>query len=207
MSSDSWDKDPFQGSVPTGVAKTVSRWDDEDDDENVVDSWDQEPEEEEEEQEEEPEKVEPPKADSKSTKKSEVKGAASVKNHVDDSEPPKSSSGVDKVLLEGETVLDSQEDYDKLKEKMLKIISDANKNANFVTFSEDVIHGLCSHLPSQDLRKLQTWVGNLQIEKAKIEKGDKPKKNKGKGKVKLKMEGDHDFNADYYGGEDYDDFM
>lgn len=31
----------------------------------------------------------------------------------------------------------------------------------------------------------------MYIEKQKVEKGDKAKKNKGKGKVKLRMEGDN----------------
>lgn len=45
-------------------------------------------------------------------------------------------------------------------------------------------------MSAADLKKLQTFVGNLHIEKLKIEKGEKSKKSKGKGKAKLKLEGD-----------------
>lgn len=44
---------------------------------------------------------------------------------------------------------------------------------------------------SADIKKIYTWLGNLHIEKSKLEKGEKSKKSKGKGKAKLKMEGDN----------------
>lgn len=44
---------------------------------------------------------------------------------------------------------------------------------------------------SLDIKKVKNSLDNLYLEKQKIEKGDKAKKNKGKGKAKLKMEGDN----------------
>lgn len=41
------------------------------------------------------------------------------------------------------------------------------------------------------MKKVKTTVDNLVLEKQKIEKGDKAKKNKGKGKAKLKMDNDN----------------
>lgn len=43
---------------------------------------------------------------------------------------------------------------------------------------------------SADLKKLKNTIENLHLEKTKMEKGDKAKKNKGKGKAKLRIEGD-----------------
>lgn len=44
---------------------------------------------------------------------------------------------------------------------------------------------------SFDMKKIKNTIDNLYLEKQKIEKGDKAKKNKGKGKAKLRMEGDN----------------
>lgn len=59
------------------------------------------------------------------------------------------------------------------------------------------------------LKKVKTMIDNLVIEKQKIEKGDKAKKNKGKGKAKLKIEGDNTLLSEYgdYVYDEYTDFM
>lgn len=46
-------------------------------------------------------------------------------------------------------------------------------------------------MSSLDIKKIKNSLDNLYLEKQKIEKGEKTKKNKGKGKAKLKMEGDN----------------
>lgn len=43
-------------------------------------------------------------------------------------------------------------------------------------------------MSSLDIKKIRNTIDNLYLEKQKVEKGDKTKKNKGKGKVKLKVE-------------------
>jgi len=56
---------------------------------------------------------------------------------------------------------------------------------------DDFYPCICFTVGSHDLKKLKTTVENMFLEKAKAEKGDKPKKSKGKGKVKLKVESEH----------------
>lgn len=46
-------------------------------------------------------------------------------------------------------------------------------------------------MSSIDIKRIKNSLDNLYLEKQKIEKGEKTKKNKGKGKAKLKMEGDN----------------
>jgi translation initiation factor 3 subunit J len=62
---------------------------------------------------------------------------------------------------------------------------------------------------SNDLKKLKNTLENLVLEKAKIEKGDKAKKNKGKGKAKLRIEGEGAIVNEYgaYEPDEFDDFM
>lgn len=62
---------------------------------------------------------------------------------------------------------------------------------------------------SNDLKKLKNTLENLALEKAKIEKGDKAKKNKGKGKAKLRVEGESAIVNEYsaYEADEFDDFM
>lgn len=104
-------------------------------------------------------------------------------------------------------ILESKEDFDKYKEEIVKTVGEATKNQNFPAFVEQLVQSFCVHLSAADLKKLHTFIGNLHIEKLKIEKGEKSKKSKGKGKAKLKLEGDTDFNEYSAYTEDYDDFM
>lgn len=46
-------------------------------------------------------------------------------------------------------------------------------------------------MSSNNIRRVKTSVENLYLEKQKLEKGDKPKKNKG-GKIKGKLRVEHD---------------
>uniref|UniRef100_A0A1B6DBY7 Uncharacterized protein n=1 Tax=Clastoptera arizonana TaxID=38151 RepID=A0A1B6DBY7_9HEMI len=103
--------------------------------------------------------------------------------------------------------LESKEDFEKFKDDIVKHLEESTKNKNFPGFVEQLIQSLCVHLYSGDLKKIHTWVGNLQIEKLKIEKGEKTKKSKGKGKATLKFEGDTAYDEFSAYTEDYDDFM
>lgn len=86
-------------------------------------------------------------------------------------------------------MLDTEESYDKLKVKLKSIIEDANKNAHYASFTEDVIQTLCNHLSSTELKRIVIRLSNLQIQKNSIKKGEK-KKPKGKMKAKLRLEDD-----------------
>ncbi|CAA9997762.1 unnamed protein product [Nesidiocoris tenuis] len=111
----------------------------------------------------------------------------------------------------GKASLESKEDFDSLKNEVLKLTSDAVKNANFAAFTEEIVNALAVHLSSVDLKRIHTRLGNLHIEKSKLEKGDKVKKPKCKVKAKLKMESGaaneflHSGYADY--DQDFDDFI
>lgn len=105
---------------------------------------------------------------------------------------------------------DTKEEFDELQEAMSKKVQMYTKSMHFPVFAEDLIRNICANLGSNDLKKLKTTIENMFLEKSKVEKGDKAKKNKGKGKVKLKVEGEHALVNEYsaYGDlDDYDDFM
>ena len=199
-------------------------WEGEDEEDDVKDSWDMEPE-------PEPVKEEkpPPK---KSKKKIGEKFDKKVDSDEDLSEPKELTpeeqlaEKLRRQRLQEESdlclakeifgaipasgsSLESQDEYEKLKEDILKVVANADKtNANYSTFVEELIHGLCVHLSSTELKKIHTWLGNLHIEKTKMEKGDKSKKSKAKGKAKLKFEDDHSLTTKFSGyDDDYDDFI
>ncbi|CAD6222472.1 GSCOCG00000982001-RA-CDS [Cotesia congregata] len=105
---------------------------------------------------------------------------------------------------------DTKEEFEQYAESMLQQINLYKSHAEYPTFAEDLISRIAVNLPSISLKKLGTSINNLAIEKQKLEKGDKGKKNKGKGKAKLKLEGDNTHLNEYdsYTYDDnYDDFM
>ncbi|RLU15147.1 hypothetical protein DMN91_012141 [Ooceraea biroi] len=106
-------------------------------------------------------------------------------------------------------VPDTKEEFERFGTALSQKINQFNKHAEFPTFAEELIKSICLNLSSHYLKKVKTTVDNLLIEKQKIEKGDKAKKNKGKGKAKLKIEGDNTLLSEYgdYVFDEYDDFM
>ncbi|XP_014253617.1 eukaryotic translation initiation factor 3 subunit J-like [Cimex lectularius] len=225
---DSWDAEPSDVGLVNNVSIIKNKWEGEDVEEDVVDSWDQEVEEEK----EEIIKPETPPAKKKNSKKLGEKLEEKEKKKKQVVKEPEE----EEVQLTREEILaeklkrqklqeesdlniakevfgvlpsgiESKEDYDKLKEKVLQLVSEGVKNLNFVNFTEEIIHSLCLHLSSADLKKVHTWIGNLHIEKTKIEKGEKSKKSKGKGKAKLKLEGDNDYGEYSAFSADFEDFI
>ncbi|XP_046479902.1 eukaryotic translation initiation factor 3 subunit J isoform X1 [Neodiprion pinetum] len=117
---------------------------------------------------------------------------------------PEAATGLDSMIP------DTKEDFDQFSEALLKKINQFNKHAEFTTFAEEFIKNIAVNLSSTSLKKVKTTIENLAIEKQKIEKGDKGKKNKGKGKAKLRVEGDNSHLNEYgdYGFDDeFNDFM
>ncbi|KAL1116209.1 hypothetical protein AAG570_005704 [Ranatra chinensis] len=204
-----WDSGGFTATkLPSSIKQ--KKWEGEDEEEDVKDSWDQDPEEE--------ERPPPPPPETKPVSKKSEEKKRRKEEKVE--EPPLDLSQLTPEELQedadldlakevfGVSLLETKEDYDKFRDEIVKKIDDATKNSYFTTFTEELIHFLCLHLRSPDLKKIHTWVGNLHIEKTKIEKGEKSKKSKSKGKVKLKMEGDNDFTSEYSAyTEDFDDFI
>ncbi|KYN27734.1 PREDICTED: eukaryotic translation initiation factor 3 subunit J [Trachymyrmex cornetzi] len=106
-------------------------------------------------------------------------------------------------------VPDTKEEFEQYGAAMSQKINQFNKHAEFPPFAEELIKSIALNLSSNYLKKVKTIVDNLLIEKQKMEKGDKAKKNKGKGKAKLKIEGDNTLLSEYgdYVYDEYDDFM
>ncbi|KAK9497689.1 hypothetical protein O3M35_004366 [Rhynocoris fuscipes] len=225
---DTWDSEISD--VPIKPLPTVknTKWEGEDVEEDVMDSWDQETEED-----EPAAKSPPPLPTAKKAKKigekfeeKERKKAEQMARLKDEEKPmtaeeklaeklkrQKLQEEADLCLAKevfgviGGVAMETKEDYDKLREDILKVISDSTKNTHFVNFTEELVHALCIHLSSADIKKIYTWLGNLHIEKSKLEKGEKSKKSKGKGKAKLKLEGDNDYSEYSAYAEDFDDFI
>ncbi|KAG5319364.1 EIF3J factor, partial [Pseudoatta argentina] len=106
-------------------------------------------------------------------------------------------------------VPDTKEEFERYGTALSQKINQFNKHAEFPQFAEELIKSIALNLSSNYLKKVKTIVDNLLIEKQKMEKGDKAKKNKGKGKAKLKIEGDNTLLSEYgdYVYDEYDDFM
>lgn len=105
---------------------------------------------------------------------------------------------------------DTKEEFDQFGEALMLKISQFNKHTEFPAFAEELIKNIAVLMSSTSLRKVKTLIDNLALEKAKLEKGDKAKKNKGKGKAKLRIEGENTIMNEYddYGFDnEYGDFM
>ncbi|XP_066597401.1 eukaryotic translation initiation factor 3 subunit J isoform X2 [Prorops nasuta] len=104
---------------------------------------------------------------------------------------------------------DTKEEFDDFRNVLVDKINQFNKHTEFPLFAEELIKSIALQLSSNSLKKVKTVLENLAIEKQKMEKGDKAKKNKGKGKAKLKIEGENTLLNDYgdYVYDEFDDFM
>jgi len=104
---------------------------------------------------------------------------------------------------------DTKEEFERFATALSQKINQFNKHAEYPPFAEELIKCIALNLSSNYLKKVKTIVDNLLIEKQKMEKGDKAKKNKGKGKAKLKIEGDNTLLSEYgdYVYDEFDDFM
>ncbi|KAG7208323.1 hypothetical protein KM043_014559 [Ampulex compressa] len=114
-----------------------------------------------------------------------------------------SSSSIDAM------VPDTKEEFDQFCSVLMRKINQFNKHLEFPAFAEELIKCIALNLSSNNLKKAKTTIDNLLIEKQRLEKGDKTKKNKGKGKAKLKIEGENTMLSEYgeYVYDEYDDFM
>ncbi|XP_014242372.1 eukaryotic translation initiation factor 3 subunit J-like [Cimex lectularius] len=202
-------------SAPTDIAsKNVkSKWDDEDVEECTLESWDQE--------EEVEEEVKQPRRNG--CRSSEEKGKKVQKKEV-----PKEKSAEEVALdklqaqkLQEEAdlrlareifgvadmkALETKEEYEKLNTNLLQLVNDAQKNANYFPFVEELVNNLCVHLSSTELKKICVRLSNLQIQKINAERGEK-KKTKSKLKAKLRVEGDSAYNEYSAYSEFCDDFI
>lgn len=228
---DTWDSEISEINIKAIPSVKNTKWEGEDVEEDVMDSWDQETDDDDQEQKAAPPPPQPSKKNKKigekfeEREKKKAEQMARLKEEVKPMTPEekvaeklkqqklqeeadlKLAKEVFGVIGSNIVTMESKEDYDKFRENILRIISDGIKNTNFVNFTEELVHSLCIHLSSADIKKIYTWLGNLHIEKSKLEKGEKSKKSKGKGKAKLKLEGDHDYSEYSAYTEDFDDFI
>ncbi|GLV43439.1 eukaryotic translation initiation factor 3 subunit j [Carabus blaptoides fortunei] len=222
-----WDTDNF--TLTELVAVSVNKWEGEDEDDDVKDSWDVEEEEEKKDVEkiEQKTKQKPKKsladkiAEKERLKQEEFERKMKEKEEEMTPEEKIRQEKESDLLVALETTFGdsgsgidgmnptTKEEFTELAEALNKKMIILAKNIEFPTFAEDHIRNICASLSSADIKKLKTTIDNMYIEKQKAEKGDKAKKNKGKGKAKLRLEGDNTFQTEYstYGDYDYDDFM
>ncbi|XP_015114556.1 eukaryotic translation initiation factor 3 subunit J [Diachasma alloeum] len=231
---DDWDLDNIEAKLE--LALRSNKWEGEDEEEEVKDSW-EDVEEEEKKDVEKPAEV--PKAKSKPKKKVAEKIEEREKKDREEAERKarekeeamtpeerraeqlrrqKMAEEADlRLAMEtfGVTALDAmmpdtKEEFEQFGEQLIAKINQFNKHTEFPAFAEELINRIAVNLSSISLKKIKTTVENLAIEKSKIEKGDKGKKSKGKGKAKLKIEGENthlsEYGYDTYDNE-YDDFM
>ncbi|XP_033324331.1 eukaryotic translation initiation factor 3 subunit J [Megalopta genalis] len=113
------------------------------------------------------------------------------------------------VLSLDSTVPDTKEEFDQYGYVLAQKINQFAKHSEFPPFAEELVKIIALNLSSINLKKVKTMIDNLLIEKQKVEKGDKAKKNKGKGKAKLNIEGENTLLSEYgdYVYDDYNDFM
>ncbi|XP_032673762.1 eukaryotic translation initiation factor 3 subunit J [Odontomachus brunneus] len=91
----------------------------------------------------------------------------------------------------------TKEEFDQFGAALSQKINQFSKHADFPYFAEELIKFIALNLSSSCLKKVKTTIDNLLIEKQKMEKSDKAKKTKGKGKAKLKIEGDNNLLSEY----------
>ncbi|CAG9764090.1 unnamed protein product [Ceutorhynchus assimilis] len=232
----SWDDEDFEPPivVPAPVLK-ANKWVGEDEDDDVKESW----EDEDDEKKEDDEKITEVKkskkkglaekiAEKEAKKREELERR--LKQEQDEEISPEERLRMQKesdlkIALEttfgqdgepeeigGLKLPSTKEEFDAFTDILTKKLTPLSRHGNeFVNFTEEITRNLCAVMNSSDIKKIKNALDNLYLEKQKIEKGDKAKKNKGKGKAKLKLEGDNQLSAyvnDYTNDfDDYDDFM
>ncbi|KAJ8929926.1 hypothetical protein NQ314_017335 [Rhamnusium bicolor] len=206
---ESWDDDNFEPPAPVVAPIGSNRWEGEDEEDEVKESWEDEDEdkkrndrkEEMERRLREQEEIElTPEEKLRQQQESDLKIALETTFGGE-----KVSSGIDDLSMPN-----SKEEFETFTEALSKKLTPLSKSVEYPIFIENLTRNLCATMSSLDIKKIKNSLDNLYLEKQKIEKGDKTKKNKGKGKAKLKMEGDNQLSQlsayvnDY---DDYDDFM
>ncbi|XP_035729401.1 eukaryotic translation initiation factor 3 subunit J-like isoform X1 [Vespa mandarinia] len=222
---DEWDVDNVEAKFD--LAMRSNKWEGEDEDEDVKDSW----EDIEEEKKDVEKPAEVPKAKPKPKKalierieEREKKAKEEAERKVKEKEEALTPEEKRVELLrrqrlqeeadlrlametfgvteESSTGLDAmnpntKEEFEQFGTALSQKINQFKKHSEFPPFAEELIKSIALNLSSNALKKVKTMVDNLLIEKQKLEKGEKPKKAKGKGKAKLKIEGENTMLSEY----------
>ncbi|CAG4947913.1 eukaryotic translation initiation factor 3 subunit J [Colias croceus] len=230
----SWDADNFEPKLPTTLA-TSNRWEGEDEEENVKESWEDE---EEEKKDEEKKDVPPPAA----KPKKKIQDKIAEKERLEREKAERLAAEKEEEMTPEEKLaeklrrqrlqeesdlrlametfgvsdvgggkLDSFHPTNKAEfadfcELLCKKINYYKAKDEFPAFVDDLVKNIVVQMASADIKRIKMTVDNLYIEKQKAEKNDKSKKpNKGKGKAKLKVEGDNAHLNQYDAYGNFDD--
>ncbi|XP_055533871.1 eukaryotic translation initiation factor 3 subunit J [Wyeomyia smithii] len=230
-----WEQLSEQGKVVPPAKKPIAnKWDGEDEEEDVKDSWEDEDEVEEKKDEE---KVETPKAKPKKTLQQKIAEKEKLKqeelerrkNEQAEENMTQEQKLAEKLRLQklqeesdlknamdtfGVTTMvggidgmypTNKEEFAELAEAINKKLSNFKNDPEYPNFLEELVMKIFASLPSANIRKVKGALDNLYLEKQKLEKGDKPKKSKGgKIKARLRMDGENT-NFDEYPTK-YDDY-
>ncbi|XP_050352178.1 eukaryotic translation initiation factor 3 subunit J [Nymphalis io] len=215
----SWDADNFEPKLPTTL--TSSKWEGEDEEETVKESWEDE---EEEKKDEEKKEVAPPPPKPKKKildkiaekERLEREKAERLAAEKDEELTPeqKLAEKLRQQKLQEESDLrlaletfgvtegssgrldnfhpTNKEEFTEFGDLLCKKINFYKAKDEFPAFVDDLVKNIVVQMASADIKRIKMTVDNLYIEKQKAEKNEKSKKpNKGKGKAKLKVEGDN----------------
>ncbi|CAG9795515.1 unnamed protein product [Diatraea saccharalis] len=216
----SWDADNFEPKLPTTLTSS-NKWEGEDEEETVKDSWEDEEEEKKDEEKKEQVVVAPAKPKKKIQDKiAEKERLEREKAERLASEKPEELTPEQKLaeklraqklqeesdlrlametfgVSDGGGKLDSfhpttKAEFTEFAELLTKKITLYKTKEEFPGFADELIRNIIVQMHSGDIKRIKMSVDNIYIEKQKAEKNDKAKKpTKGKGKAKLKVEGDN----------------
>lgn len=211
----SWDADNFEPKLPTTLT-TSNKWEGEDEDDAVKESW-----EDEEEEKKDEEKTEVPVAPAKPKKKIQDKIAEKERMEREKAERLSAEKAMEVMTPEqklAEKLLQqklqeesdlrlametfgitegavgkidsfsptSQAEFTEFTDMLTKKICLFKARDEFPGFIDELVKNILVQMPSADIKRIKLTVDNLYIEKQKSEKSDKSKKPT-KGKGKAKL--------------------
>lgn len=219
------------------ITNDVNKWEGEDDDEDVKDSWEDEEEKKDEEKSETktevPKKTKPNKAlKAKLTEQERLAAEEEEKRLANLTPEEKLAEKLRLKKIQEESDLKSaletfgvteiangldafnpqtKEEFKEFGATLSWKLSHYKESPHFPQFVEDLVRSICVNLSAADIKKVKMNVESLHTEKLKMEKQNAKKPaNKGKNKVSLRTEADDIDGYQKYGNdyaEDYDDFM
>jgi len=220
--------------IPVVPKPNLNKWDGEDEEEEVKESWEDEGEEEKKDEEKSDAKPKPKKTLQQKIAEKEKQKQEQLERKLREAEEENmtpeeklaeklrlqkiaeendlklglESLGLSSTKIDGRNP-STAEEFTELADAIGKKIAQFRHSEEFGNFAEEIVRNICASLPSNSIRKIKTTVDNLYLEKQKMEKGDKPKKGKGsKVKARLRMEGDNTKLDDYVQQytNDYDEY-
>ncbi|EDW73920.1 adam [Drosophila willistoni] len=218
------------------AANNINKWEGEDDDEDVKESWEDE---EEKKDEEKPTKTEVPvkpkptralkaklEEEERLREAEEEKRLANltpeekfaeklrVKKMQEESDMKHTLDTFGVTSISGGLESfnpESKEEFKEFGDTLSWKVAQFKESPHFPQFVEDLVRSICVNLSAADIKKVKINVELLHSEKLKLEKANTKKPiGKGKGKVSLRTENDDIDGYQKYGNDftdDYDDFM